>query len=291
MTSAAAWNLPPLREGHAADEALLERRARASGGSGEGPACKEAVIGGVRCLLVEPQTGAAKGDILYLHGGGYRLGSPFAYIGYVQGIADQAERRIVLPFYPLAPENPFPAALHSIVAVYRALDNRRSAVIAGDSAGGGLAAALCVLAAQADERPAGAMLVSPMLDLTAQGESLDRNAERDLLFSKSAVLDSAQLYLQGHSPDDPLVSALNADPADFPPTLLLIGGAEVLLDEALAFARKLALADRRVTLHVAPDMGHVWPLMTPGSPEAIAAVSAMSVFVKTLEPALFHASA
>ena len=288
--SAGAWDLPPLRQGHPADAGLLERRARAAGSVGERSAPKEALIGGVRCLLIEPETGAAQGDILYLHGGGYRLGSPVAYIAYAQGIADQAGRRIILPFYPLAPENPFPAALHSIVAVYRSLENRQTAVIAGDSAGGGLTAALCILAARAGERPAGALMVSPMLDLTARGDSLNRNAERDPLFSKAAVLDSAQLYLQGHSPDDPQVSALNADPADFPPTLILTGGAEVLLDEAIAFATKLALADRAVTLHVAPGMGHVWPLMAPGSPEAAAAVAAMAAFVKALKPPVSRAS-
>lgn len=284
MTLADVWNLPPLRQGHPADESLMERRARAAGTLSEGAAPKETVIGGVRCLLIEPKAGAVEGDILYLHGGGYRLGSPMAYVGYAQAIADLSGRRIILPFYPLAPENPFPAALHTIVSVYRALEDRRSAVIAGDSAGGGLTAALCILAARAGERPAGAILVSPMLDLTAQGESLDRNADRDPLFSKAAVLDAAQLYLQGHSPDDPLVSALNADPADFPPTLLLTGSAEVLLDEALAFARKLALGDRPVTLHVAPGMGHVWPLMAPGTAEAAAAVQAMAAFVKALKP-------
>lgn len=284
MTLTDAWTLPPLRQGHPADEGLMERRERAAGTVAGGAASQEAVIGGVRCLLIQPSAGAAEGDILYLHGGGYRLGSPIAYVSYAQRIADLSGRRIILPFYPLAPENPFPAALHSIVAVYRALEDRQSVVIAGDSAGGGLTAALCILAARAGERPAGAILVSPMLDLTAQSDSLDRNADRDQLFSKGAVLDSAQLYLQGHSPIDPLVSALNADPADFPPILLLTGSAEVLLDEALAFARMLALADRPVTLHVAPGMGHVWPLMAPGTAEAAAAVQAMAAFIKALKP-------
>ena len=158
-------------------------------------------------------------------------------------------------------------------------------VVAGDSAGGGLAAALCIMAARAGERPAGVVLVSPMLDLTARGESLDRNAARDPMFSKAAVLDSAQLYLQGHDPRDPLVSALEADPADFPPTLVLTGGAEVLLDEVVAFATRLALGDRRVTLHVAPGMGHVWPLLAPETGEARDAVAAIAGFVKALEPA------
>ena len=285
MTAAGAWNLPRLREGYAADDALIERRARAAGPTDAVERAGEAVIGGVRCLVIEPRGCDARGEMIYLHGGGYRLGSPLAYVDYAQRVADEAGRRIILPFYPLAPEHPFPAALHAVVAVYRGLEDRQSVVVAGDSAGGGLAAALCIMAARAGERPAGVVLVSPMLDLTARGESLDRNAARDPMFSKAAVLDSAQLYLQGHDPRDPLVSALEADPADFPPTLVLTGGAEVLLDEVVAFATRLALGDRRVTLHVAPGMGHVWPLLAPETGEARDAVAAIAGFVKALEPA------
>jgi len=278
------WHLPPLRSGHPADAALLERRTRAAGQARDGDRFEEAEIGGVRCLIVTPAQGGAQGDMLYLHGGGYRLGSPLAYIAYARGIADACRRRLVLPFYRLAPEHPFPAALHDAVAVYRALPDPGSVVVAGDSAGAGLAAALAILAGAAGVSPAGAILVSPMLDLQARGESLERNAARDPLFSKAAVLDCAELYLQGHAPSDPLVSAIEADPSAFPPLLLLIGGAEVLLDETLDFASRLARADRRVTLHVAPGMGHVWPLMTMGTAPASEAVAAICGFVAGLIP-------
>ena len=272
------WNLPELRDGHRADEALLERRARAAkANAGDAP---EIELGTVRCLRIEPAATPACGDMLYIHGGGYRLGTPAAYVAYAQALADQSGRRLILPYYPLAPEQPFPAALHAIVAVYRALPDPAATIVAGDSAGGGLAAALCILAARAGQRPAGAILVSPMLDLRAGRDSYDRNAARDPLFSRQAVHDVAALYLQGHAPDDPLVSAIHADPNDFPPTLVLAGGAEVLLDEALDFVRKLALADRRVTMHVEPGMGHVWPLMAAGSPHASEAIAAMAAFAK-----------
>lgn len=272
----AGWKLPALRDGHRADEALLERRARAAQGNvGDTP---QVELGAVRCLRIDPVGGAACGDMLYIHGGGYRLGSPVAYIAYAQTLADQSGRRVILPYYPLAPEHPFPAALHAIVAVYRALPDPAATIVAGDSAGGGLAAALCILAARAHQRPAGAILVSPMLDLRAGSDSYDRNTARDPLFSREAVQDAADLYLQGHAPDDPLVSALHADPDDFPPMLVLAGGAEVLLDEALDFVCQLALADRRVTMHVAPGMGHVWPLMEPGSAQATEAIAAMAAF-------------
>lgn len=287
----ADWPVLPERAGHLADAALQERRARAGGNPADAAGLAEAVLGGVRCLLVEPAGGAAEGDMLYLHGGGYRLGSPLAYVAYARRIAAASGRRLVLPFYPLAPEHPFPAALNRVVAVYRALPDPAGTVVAGDSAGGGLAAALCILAARAGQRPAGAILVSPMLDLTAAGDSLLRNAARDPLFSRQAVLDSAGLYLQGHDPADPLVSAANADPAVFPPVLVLTGGAEVLLDEALDFARKLALADRAVTLHVAPGMGHVWPLLAPDTPAAAEAIAALAAFARARKSALSAPSA
>lgn len=278
------WSLPPQRKGHDPDPSLLEKRVRAAGTISNDAKYVEASFGDVRCLVIEPEE-RVEGTVLYLHGGGYRLGSPIAYIDYAQRLACATGRRVVLPFYRLAPEHPFPAALHDAVAVYRALNDDARIVVAGDSAGGGLAAALCLVAAHAGARPAGVIMVSPMLDMTAHSESYDRNAARDPLFSRTAVLDAAELYLQGHSCHDPLVSPLNADPACFPPALLLVGGAEVLLDEALDFARRMALADRRVTLHVAPGMGHVWPLMAPQSEEASDAFAAIGNFAKVLKSA------
>lgn len=277
------WALPPLRVGQAADATLMQRRAAVEAmPQGEGSSPDDIVIGGVRCLVVGSQAanGRAGGTLLYFHGGGYRMGSPSAWLGYARRLADVAGLCIVLPFYRLAPEHPFPAALHDAVAVYRALRADGPVLAGGDSAGGGLAAALCIAAACAGEPVAGAVLISPMLDMTARDRTYDDNAARDALFSRAAVRDAAALYLQGHVADDPLVSPLCADPAMFPPMLLLVGGAEVLLGEALAFARSLALADRPVTLHVAGGMGHVWPMMAPATPEAAAAFDAITAWCR-----------
>lgn len=276
------WDLPPLRQGYPADDALADRRRGAAGAPGADAGIMEEGIGGVRCLIVEPEIGAPGGSILYLHGGGYRMGSPFAYVHYARRLAAATGRRVVLPFYRLAPEHPFPAALHDAVSVYRNMDDQASTLVAGDSAGGGLATALCIVAAQMGEPLPGAILISPMLDLAAKSESYERNAARDAYFSRSAVRDAASLYLQGHGVGDPLVSPIHADPADIPPTLILVGSAEVLLDEALAFTHRLSVADRRVTLHVAPGMGHVWPLLDAQSPAAAEAFAAMGAFVKGL---------
>ena len=271
------WQLPPLREGHPADAELLERRIRA-GGAQSAPEYEQ-VIGGVRCLLVSPPV--ANRTILYFHGGGYRMGSPVAWLPYVTRLAEAAGANVVLPFYRLAPEAPFPAALHDAVAVYRGLSERGGVVLAGDSAGGGLALALGVAASRAGRAAAGIVLVSPMLDFAASADTYESRAGRDLLFSRQAVQDCAALYLQGHPVDDPLVSGIHADPQNVPPALLLVGGDEVLLGETLCFAERLARADRAVTLHVAPGMGHVWPMMAPDSAEATDAVAVIATFVKT----------
>ena len=274
------WKLPPLREGYPASDELLEKRVKAGGGTAAPD--RERLIGGVRCLVV----GAAQPmrRILYLHGGGYRMGSPIAWVSYVAKLAEATDAEVVLPFYRLAPEHPFPAALHDAVAVYRVLIKQGPVVVAGDSAGGGLACALAIAANRAGFPPAGAVLVSPMLDFAAGNETYESRASRDQLFSRQAVRDCAELYLQGHPFNDPLVSPLHADPQDIAPVMILVGGEEVLLGEALTFAGRLALADRNVTLHVAAGMGHVWPMMAPDTLEAGDAIAAVAAFVRSRLP-------
>ncbi|OCC24702.1 hypothetical protein MB02_04280 [Croceicoccus estronivorus] len=281
IPSLPAWKLPDVREGYPAPDDLLEKRRMAGG---DAPVPSELVrdIAGVRCLVVAAENPTRR--MLYFHGGGYRMGSPVAWVPYATQLARAMEAEVILPFYRLAPEHPFPAALHDAVTVYRELAGEGQVLLGGDSAGGGLAAALSIAASRIGAPPAGTVLVSPMLDFGASDETYDLNGGRDQLFSRQAVEDCAALYLQGHSPEDPLVSPLYVEPQDFPPALILIGGDEVLLGEAIAFARKLAMADRRVTLHVAPGVGHVWPMMAPGTQEADDAIAAVATFAAACLP-------
>ncbi|MDD3798128.1 MAG: alpha/beta hydrolase [Novosphingobium sp.] len=267
-----------MREGFSAPDDLLEKRARA-GGEQPAPADLVEEIGGIRCLVLTPAN--ARGRVLYFHGGGYRLGSPVAWIAYATRLAEASGAEIVLPFYRLSPEHPFPAALHDAAAVYRALVKQGPVVVAGDSAGAGLALALAISAHRAGKAPAGAVLVSPMLDFTASNETYVIKEACDKLFSREAVEQCAELYLQGVPKNEPLVSPLYADPQEIPPVLVLIGGDEVLLGEALEFTKMLAMADRRVSLHFAPGMGHVWPMMAPDSREAADAIAAIAAFVRS----------
>jgi monoterpene epsilon-lactone hydrolase len=189
-------------------------------------------------------------------------------------IALQARARVVLPDYSLAPERPFPAAVHDAMNLYLSLAQSSETIFAGgESAGGGLAAALALAIRRCDSPPlAGLALVSPWLDLTLEAQSYLANAARDTVFSKEAATRYADFYLQGHDSKDELASPLHCVPTGFPPTLLMVGTEEVLLDDSLEFARRLAGAGSSVELHVMVGMQHAWPIMQPGTDETAFAI-------------------
>ena len=278
LTEDSAWQLPPIKSGRPASDDLKQRRARAEQMMPPDTSLAEQTIAGVRCFTASSDRPVA--TILYFHGGGYRMGNPASWGPFARRIAEAAQANVVLADYRLAPENPFPAGLQDAVAVYRALAEKNTVFVAGDSAGGGLTAALSLVAHAAGAAPAGMITISPMLDLTARNETYGTNATKDVMISKANVLDCADLYLQGHSAEDPLVTPLAADPAAFPPTLVLTGGNEVMLGEAIAFTEGLALGGVNVTLHVGAGMAHIWPVLQPQTTQAAEAVAMIGAFVR-----------
>jgi monoterpene epsilon-lactone hydrolase len=275
--------LPPLRPGQPASSDLLARRARMPAAwtpemLEPGISARDAVIGGVSCLVCEPGDGA----ILYLHGGGYRMGSAAAWANFGSRLAAVTGRRVVVADYRLAPENPFPAGLSDALAVYAALieSDGTPPIVGGDSAGGGLACALA-LAAQAAglALPRQAVLLSPLVDLTVTNPTYDSRAA-DQFFPKASAREAAAQYLQGHDAADPLASPLMGDLSGFPETLLFASADECLLGDALAFQAKLADAGIPVETHIVPAMTHVWPVIAPALPQSQAALAAIGRFVR-----------
>jgi acetyl esterase/lipase len=237
----------------------------------------QTTVGGVPALDVQvdgvdQDAGAV---ILYLHGGGYLIGS--ARTG--ANLAAPLSRRTGLPTvsleYPLAPENPFPAALDDALAAYKALQsNGREVLIVGDSAGGGLALAT-ILAARREgiPLPPAAVVFSPWTDLTLSGASLDTRGDLDPLFSREHIAGYAEAYLAGHDPKDELVSPLLADLAGLPPLLIQVGSAEVLLDDSLRLAVRAAEHEVDVSLDVVAGAPHVYQFNLGVMDEADAALT------------------
>ncbi|MEV5828206.1 alpha/beta hydrolase fold domain-containing protein [Spirillospora sp. NPDC052242] len=284
MSADAAAALPAERRPTIRTPADLAAR-RAAAGTAPRPAVPGVAVADVRygdvpCVVCEPPR--ARNVLTYFHGGGYRLGSAALFAPFAARLAAATGSRVVAVDYRLAPEHPFPAALHDAMTVHaRLLDETgRPAVAVGDSAGGGLAAALAVACARAGVAvPRALVLVSAWLDLRCTAEGYASRAATDRLFSHAAAQEAAGQYLQGHDPADPLASPLLADPAAFPPTLMLASTAEVLLDDALGMASALARAGVPVSTAVERDVPHAWPAVAPDRPEAAAALDTIARFV------------
>ncbi|HEY1281331.1 MAG TPA: alpha/beta hydrolase [Acidimicrobiales bacterium] len=281
------WCLPPLRPGTDADEELTARRAMVAALAGQrredGVSVQRRSTGGVDGVVCRPDSGAAA-VIVHFHGGGYRLGSAAGSTAFGTRLAAATGCSVVVPDYRLAPEHPFPAALHDAAAVYDALVANESdaVVVSGDSAGGGLAVAVVVAALEAGVRaPDGLVLFSPWADLGVTGPSFTSRAGTDQLFSRDAAHAAAAAYLQGVDPRHPLASPLGANLAGLPPTLVFAAIDEVLLDDAVALAAGLTHAGVAVEAHFVAGVQHVWPTVFPDLPESAAALAAVARFIST----------
>lgn len=195
--------------------------------------------------------------VLFFHGGSFIYGSIATHAETIARIAIAAEARTLAIEYRLAPEHPFPAAIDDALAAYRALRSQgfERIVLAGDSAGGNLAAAATIALRDAGDPPRAAVLLSPWIDLGARGGSLETNAAFDWAESIDFVR-WAECYLAGASADDPRASPIRAGLAGLPPLFVTVGTAEMLLDQVRAFVDRARSAGTRVDLFEDPDMIH-----------------------------------
>ena len=238
-------------------------------------------VPGIECRPVDMADDAP--IVLYFHGGGFRIASALAYRSYGSHLAAVLGARVLLVEYRLAPEHKFPKAVDDCFAVWESLlaegiDTGRI-VIAGDSAGGGLAASVTMHALADGVLPAGVICCSPWVDLTITADTYDTNAESDKLFSRTSAEEAAPAYLGGADPMNPIASPLFGDWDGAPPLLILVGDAEVLLDDSRKLADVAKSAGVDVTLSVYPEMPHIWTMSYPAFPEAVEGVTEMAEFV------------
>jgi len=232
-------------------------------------------------------TPGGKKVILYLHGGGYVVSAPRGYYGLLARIAARAGVRALHVEYRLAPEHPFPAALDDTLRAYDWLLLQglpaSDIVIAGDSAGGGLAlAAMSSLRARGRALPAGAVFISPWCDLTMTSESATSGC--DVIYTRESYCHYAQLYAASTPLDDPRLSPIHADMTGLPPMLIHAGERDLLRDDAVQLAERVRAAGGQCRLHVYQGLWHDFHLYPPLLvPETGTAVAEIAAFVQNLE--------
>jgi epsilon-lactone hydrolase len=240
--------------------------------------------GGVRADLISTPLSECFRQILFLHGGGFIVGSPSLYRHFTWRIASAARARVLSLDYRLAPEHPFPAALDDAVTAYCWLladgAEPRQIAVMGDSAGGGLALSLLLrLRDEGIALPAAAVALSPWTDLGLTGLSFQMNAKADPLISPEQARRFVDYYLAGADPRSPYASPLYGEPAGLPPTIIQVGSDEVLRDDAVRMAGRMHAAGCRVELEIWPRMPHVWHVFAPVMPEARQAIERIGAFV------------
>ena len=247
--------------------------------------CEPVNAGGVKAEWVTAPGADAGRAVLYLHGGGYVIGSINTHRALAARLSAAAKARVLVIDYRLAPEHPFPAAVEDSVAAYRYMLAQglkaSRIVVSGDSAGGGLTVATLVAIRDAKlPTPAGGACLSPWTDLEGLGDSMKTKAAVDPMVQKEGLLEMAAHYLAKQDPRSPLAAPLYADLAGLPPLLIQVGTAETLLDDSTRLAERARKAGVKVTLEPWENMIHVFQVFAPMLEEGQQAIDKIGEFVR-----------
>jgi acetyl esterase/lipase len=239
-------------------------------------------VGGIKVTIGGNETGNV---MLYLHSGVYVIGSAAATVPLVGELVRRTGVRAVTLEYRLAPEHPYPAAVDDARAAYEGLLGQGVApgriVLAGESAGGGLAVAVLLAAREAGlPMPSCLYLMSPYADLTLSGDSLAERESLDPILSPEGLRVRAPEYVGAADAADPLISPVFGDLQGLPPLLIQVGSHEILLSDALRLAARAAASEVAVTLEVTPGAPHVFQGFGGLLDEATAALGRASDFIK-----------
>jgi acetyl esterase/lipase len=223
--------------------------------------------------------------VLYLHGGGYVIGSLDSHRHLAAEVGRAAGARCLALHYRLAPEHPFPAAAEDALAGYRYLLDAGIApghiAVAGDSAGGGLVVATLLAVRDAGlPQPAAGWCISPWTDMQAIGASMTGKAAEDPTVQKEPLLELAALYLHGADPRAPLAAPIYGDLRGLAALFIQVGAVETLLDDAIRLAQVAGAAHVPVTLEIWPEMVHVWHLYHPDLAAGRRAITAGGRFLR-----------
>jgi monoterpene epsilon-lactone hydrolase len=234
-------------------------------------------LGGVPTAEISIEGADNRDVVLYFHGGVYVISDAFLAAGLASEIGRRINATVISVDYRLAPEHPYPAAVDDALAAYHGLLNSgvepSDIVLCGDSAGGGLAIATLLSARdRAIALPAAAYLMSPYVDLTLAGRTMESKRDLDPLLSRELLEPRVRDYTQGQDAGLDLISPIFADLTGLPPLIIQGGSHEVLLDDALRLARQAAIDDVEVTLEITPGVPHVFQNLAAMLDEGAAAL-------------------
>lgn len=278
-------SIPELR---VQEEKLLKRFAKVKPEISISPV----ETGRTKAEWIEPAEAQQHRVILYLHGGGFCLGSPNTHRGLVARLCEASSARGLLVDYRLAPEHKFPGAVEDALDSYQWLLGQgidpKGIVIAGDSSGGGLAISVCMALRDANAPlPAAVVTMSPWTDLALTGWSLLTLAKEDPALSLESLSVMARHYLQGKSPTEPLASPFYGDFRGLPPMVVHVGSNEILRDDATRLSQRAEAAGVDISVEVWAGMTHVFQL-NPMLSESKGSLARLGSFVKTRTVAVPH---
>ncbi|MGB7418637.1 MAG: alpha/beta hydrolase fold domain-containing protein [Erythrobacter sp.] len=275
---------PPLEARRKGFEAQMSAVPLPAGFSAQIVAINDNVSG----LLCSVENVDKSRVLIWLHGGAFVLGSANSYRPMAARLARAANAQVLLVDYRLAPEHPFPAAPEDAAA---ALDwavregfHPQATFVGGDSAGANLAlGAVQAATARVESSPVGGVwMISPYLDLTHSGASIEQRAARDPFIDPAGMADTAQRYLGSITPADPRASPLFGSFANFPPTIIQTGGDEVLFSDATRARDAIEAEGVRCVFQEWAGMIHVWPLFAHQIDEGAWAIEQGGAFLRTL---------
>ena len=236
-----------------------------------------ASLGGVPTAEITVDGIEPRHIVLYFHGGVYVMGDAFLSASLASQVGRRTQAKVISVDYRLGPEHPYPAAIDDALAAYEALLHDGVAPLdiafAGESAGGGLTIATLINARDHGlSLPAAALVMSPYVDLTLAGTTMETKHEVDPLLSREALQARITDYTSGEDAGLPLISPVFADLSGLPPMIIQAGSHEVLLDDAVRVAGHAATADVEVTLEITPGVPHVFQAYSAMLDEAGAAL-------------------
>lgn len=240
---------------------------------------------GVPAEWIIPKNAVNPGVVLYLHGGGYAMGSINTHRALMARIAIASKTKVFGIDYRLAPEHPFPCAIDDAFEAYKWLlkegyDNNKI-VIAGDSAGGGLTVALIIrIRDENAPKAAAGVCLSPWLDLTSTGETSLTLAEEDPMIDLGSLKHFALFYSPPEKLSHPWVSPLYADLNDLAPIYIQVSSSEILLDDTRRFAEKAQIAGVDIQVDYWDKMVHVWQAFGSYLPEALEAIEKLGAYIE-----------